>query len=548
MRPLALLATVLVSSVSVLAGEDRVPADESAVSPPDIEPADLAELPWTRIGHLDIPGWGSLVNIGFISGQYPQPPTQSGSLLFVPGGNYTTSLVVVDLADAVHPALVADYTGVRTRAVAIQGTLLYSVDGYDRFSVLDISDPAHPRVLGSLQFNPTGLGAAAESVAVAGSVAYITGGGPFLGSFPALRMIDVSDPARPRALGASTEPDVGGADVVVRDGYAYVAAYAAGLKVYDVRSGTAPALVATAGTLGEAGQVRLSGPFAYVLNGGFMYSLAVVDVSDPSHPVTKGAVAIPSSFACSFYCNNSYFQGIVVSGHTVSVSGYGGLVAVDVSDPAHPSITGRFAPQQYTGGVAAWGEATVSLNRTGVDVVRLGTRPIAVASPGLDAAGHLVLDGRGSHDDDGQVVAYDWSLRSRLPQGPGYDFTGATVALEDVESGVYDTALTVHDDSGLVSEPGLMALAVPSRAEAEELADCRDHVADLLLDLEEGAAGLGEIESLVTTVPGRRQSTSHYERELGDELNRIIELLLLHRAPRTQPAGSVSRIPVQPAP
>jgi hypothetical protein len=543
MRALGVMVATLGSCMSVFASE--------TVSPPAIEPASLVELPWTGVGHLDVPGFGSLINIGFVAGQYPQPPTLSGSTLFVPGGTYTTSLVIVDLSDQTHPVLVTDYTGISTREVAVQGTLLYSVDGYNRFSILDISDLTHPRVLGSLSFNPSGLGAATESVAVAGSVAYVTGGGPFLANFPALQMIDVSNPASPKPLGASAES--GGADVVVRDGYAYVAAYDAGLRIYDVTSGKAPTLVATAGTLGQAGQVRLAGSYAYVLNGGFEYSLTIVDVTDPAHPATVGAVAVPSSFACFDFCENSYFQGIAVSGHIVYVSGARGLLAVDVADPAHPAVTGRFAPDTYTGGAAAYGGAIVSVNAIGVDVVRLGARPVAVAMPGLDAEGHLLLDGSGSHDDDGQVVSYDWSLHAHDPQGAGYVFSGMTVSLRDVAPGVYDAALTVHDDSGMASQPAVLPVAVPSHAAEEELAACQDQLAGfedritgLDLDLQEGSAGLAEIEALLLTPPGLRHSTNHYDRALGDELNRIIEILLAHRGNRT--AGpTVSRIPVQPS-
>lgn len=527
MRAPALFILALVPCMLAYASEALPP--QTGAEPPSIAEAadDITELPWTSVGHLNVPGFGSLVNIGSIFGQYPQPPALRGSTLFIPAGTFTTSLVIVDLTDPARPALITDYTGVRTREVVVQGDILYSVDGYDRLSVLDITDVAHPRILGSVSFNPGGSGSAAASVAVAGSVAYVTGGGPFLASFPALRLIDVSNPASPRPLGASSE--TGGADVVVRDGYAYVAAYDAGLRIYDVTSGTAPVLVGTAGTLGQAGQVRVDGQFAYVLNGGYGFSLAIVDVTNPSAPVTRGAVALPQSFACDFYCSNSYFQGIAASGHAVYVTGHHGLAAIDVTDPTQPTVTGRFAPDSYSGGVALQGGFVVSLNRSGVDVVRLGAVPIAVAMPGLNGSGHLYLDGSGSHDPDGQVVSYDWDLRSRDPQGPSYVFTGVTAALDNVAAGVYDATLVVHDDSGMDSDPAALPIAVPSQADTEALAECRDRVGNLEQDIAEAATGLGEIEHLLRIPLGLRRSTSQYGGALGDELNRIIELLLTRR-------------------
>jgi len=171
----------------------------------------------------------------------------------------------------------------------------------------------------------------------------------------------------------------------------------------------------------------------------------------------------------------------------------------------------------------------VSLNRTGIDVVRLGALPIAVPMPGLNGAGHLYLDGSGSHDPDGQVVSYDWDLRSRDPQGPSYVFTGVTAALDNVAAGVYDATLVVHDDSGMDSDPAALPIAVPSQADTEALAVCRDRVGSLEQDIAEAATGLGEIERLLRIPPGLRRSTSQYDGALGDELNRIIELLLTRR-------------------
>src|SRR5262245_2186821 len=145
MRTLTPLVATLLVCVPLYAGEAPPSRGGPGTVPVVVEAVDdLTELPWIEVGHLAVPGFGSLINIGSVFGQYPQPPTLSGSTLFVPAGSYTTSLVIVDLADVAHPALVTDYTGITTRAVAVQGALLYSVDGYNRFQVLDISDVAHP--------------------------------------------------------------------------------------------------------------------------------------------------------------------------------------------------------------------------------------------------------------------------------------------------------------------------------------------------------------------------------------------------------------------
>src|SRR5262245_4493906 len=103
MRALTLLVAALLPGVC-MAAEIPDPRGESTGAPFEV-PAGLAELPWTSVGHLDVPGFNSLVNIGFIFGQYPQPPALVGSMLFVPGGSYTRNLIVVDLANPASPRL-----------------------------------------------------------------------------------------------------------------------------------------------------------------------------------------------------------------------------------------------------------------------------------------------------------------------------------------------------------------------------------------------------------------------------------------------------------
>ncbi|CAE7538660.1 YIPF1 [Symbiodinium sp. KB8] len=110
-------------------------------------------------------------------------------------------------------------------------------------TIVDVSDPIHPRIVGSVQ-NSTQLRAAA-SVAVAGSYAYITA---YWGS--ALTVVNISDPASPRITGWAQDSLLNGStSVAIRGSYAYVAAY--------------------------------HGAHGYSL-------LTIVNISDPSNPIIAG--------------------------------------------------------------------------------------------------------------------------------------------------------------------------------------------------------------------------------------------------------------------
>lgn len=91
----------------------------------------------------------------------------------------------------------------------------------------------------------------------------------------------------------------------------------------------------------------------------------------------------------------------------------------------------------------------------------LEEEPVAVAEPGLDANGNLILDGSKSYDPDGTIISWEWAFENRDPSGNNFMLNGVTVSAEVVDVGVYNVTLTVTDDDDLKGTDGLM-LAVPS--------------------------------------------------------------------------------------
>jgi hypothetical protein len=98
--------------------------------------------------------------------------------------------------------------------------------------LLDLADPAHPKIAGEHWETLTG---GSHNAFLDGQYAYVTDEGA-----ADLRVLDISNPADPVPVGRWSPPAHPGeqiADVVVRDGLAFVAAWDDGLAILDVGNG-----------------------------------------------------------------------------------------------------------------------------------------------------------------------------------------------------------------------------------------------------------------------------------------------------------------------
>ncbi len=139
--------------------------------------------------------------------------------------------------------------------------------------VLPASAQGCPELLGLWPYGP------ASVVAVSGTTAYV-------GSGPALLVVDVSVPASPQLLGEVTLPEVVSGLAVVGN-LALVVDYA-NLRVIDVSVPSAPVEVGIVDTLPAANGVAVAGSYAYVTAGNS--GLRVISIANPSAPVEVGSV------------------------------------------------------------------------------------------------------------------------------------------------------------------------------------------------------------------------------------------------------------------
>lgn len=137
----------------------------------------------------------------------------------------------------------------------------------------------------------------------------------------------------------------------------------------------------------------------------------------------------------------------------------------------------------------------------------IGPNPVAVAEPGLDENGLLILDGSRSYDPDGTIVSWDWVLANRDSEGNDFIFPGE-IASAAVDVGIYDVTLTVTDDDGL-TDTDTTVLYVPAglgvcpelQALVDEIMETlgvtnQDQIIPAIIDLQNQ---LDEIDDTLTT-------------------------------------------------
>ncbi len=236
-----------------------------------------------------------------------------------PGG-----LWIVDVADTSRPELLASLTlaGFAT-SVAARGSQAWVTAGGMLFGV-DVSDPGAPSILGSVPIKPN-----TRKVVLAGSHAYVLADGSFL-------TVDIADPRHPSVEGMiESFPGVWYAHdlAVTADGnHVVLADTEVGLLVLDVSNPRRPRQVGASGGSGTA--VAIAGTTAYLASGNpstpspAPWGLATFDLRDPARPQQLGFAPLPAG----------QFVGLVGQpARAFVVDETSGLRIVDVADATRPA-------------------------------------------------------------------------------------------------------------------------------------------------------------------------------------------------------------------
>jgi hypothetical protein len=260
----------------------------------------------------------------------PAPPAGGATLGEVAVvGDYAYALEyktlrVLDISNPAFPAEVGTLEGFGLgRGITISGDYAYVADQSFGLHVVDISNPGSPIEVGLL-----GSLGQAWDVAVSGNYAFVGDAG---GS---LRVVDITTPSLPSEVASLPMGSI--RDVVIEGSYLYLAVRTSGLRIFDISNPITPVEVGFVNPGGVCVDIAILNDRAYMANE--TRGVFAIDISDPTMPVQ----------VASFETGDSAY-GVAVVGKTVYVadSGYGLWVLED--DLATPAFLISFSAKRWDG-------------------------------------------------------------------------------------------------------------------------------------------------------------------------------------------------------
>ena len=274
-----------------------------------------------------------------------------GNYLYGGAGNH---VLVFDVSDPLHPRKVGSVEGVgAARQLVVQKGMVYVTAREYGLWIVDATHPEKPRIRS--RFDCCEL---ATGVDVAGDVC-------FCGQRQnGVEFIDVGDPDHPRHIAMRKTAE--SQSVVYRDGWLYSGEWEAGLvTVFDAHDMSAIRQTGTIDLYGYGDGVWLQGDYLYAARGhnskhrvvtgglktpemekvgvpasggGMGHGLDIFDVRDPHAPKRVGTVDYPP-----FYARGMDMWTPRTSGNLLVASQtHNGLFAVDISDKANPRVLDRW--------------------------------------------------------------------------------------------------------------------------------------------------------------------------------------------------------------
>ncbi|OGU45142.1 MAG: hypothetical protein A3G43_12830 [Ignavibacteria bacterium RIFCSPLOWO2_12_FULL_56_21] len=322
--------------------------------------------------------------------------------LVVTGGS---KLWLINVQDPTKPSLVSTTdigVGITCEGVATSGTYAYVAAGSAGFKIFDISTPATPVPVASVDSL-----AYCESVVISQPYAYIAANtvSDYTGrSF----IIDISTPSAP--VYKSTIMGYGGYHqyMSVRGGYAYICDYNNGLQVINVTVATNPTNVISIPSGSRAASIVFDGNYGYVAHGDS--GMLVYNVANPAAPSFAGKITTTGRAA--FLSYGSVTVGGSPVGHifVANRAPVSGISGINVSNPVSPTLSAFLGANQAATGIAYGpfyldGKVYVAYGNAGLRIIdvsnpanaqSLSTTPVGGDARGVVAAGNYAYVAAGT--------------------------------------------------------------------------------------------------------------------------------------------------------
>jgi hypothetical protein len=196
----------------------------------------------------------------------------------------------------------------------VEGGVVYLPAGVSGLRLVDVSDPTKPREVGHADAGPHAI-----AVCVAGNYAYVTAG-PAGWPETHLHVVDISADDAPRVVGSIDLPDYP-SGVAVRGSLVYVADRTEGLRIIDVSNPRTPEETGFFKAPSFIVDVAVKDNYAILAD--VEVGLRAIDIAAPEDPKEVGL--LKTAGPCLDVC--------VQGDRAYAATGDGGLVVVDISNP-----------------------------------------------------------------------------------------------------------------------------------------------------------------------------------------------------------------------
>ena len=297
----------------LILGQETESRKNESLTYPQIEQKCISDSNASMIGHFN----GQCLNVE-IEGNIAYIDSYHDSLGHIIGD----ALIIIDISEPSIPLKIGSISLPSGGDIKIDGNYAYVAGRDSGFSIVDVSNPAHPQIISRYNI----LGTQTLGIDISGDYAYVAA------RDSGLRVIDISIPSNPTEIGFIR--GLIAYQVLIKGNFAYIATGLTGVHIVDISNPLLPFEVAHIDTI-HVHNLEFTGDYL-ITTGGLGGGCYITDISTPSNPqiILRYDVFIRAgSMSASFISNYIYI------GHCTM--GAGEFIEIhDFSNPMSPQMVG----------------------------------------------------------------------------------------------------------------------------------------------------------------------------------------------------------------